>query len=130
MHPELERQMAAQRVDGLRRDAASARLAKAVAEGDVVIRAARRDDAAVVAALAELDEKLPPVGGALVAEVCGTIRAALPLGGGVAIADPFRRTEHLVALLEARAEQLERARRAKRRQRLGRHAPSLLRRLV
>jgi len=131
MHPELERQMAAEHVNDLRRTAAAARLARAAADGDVVIRAARRDDAADIAALATLDEKLPPVGGALVAEVDGALQAALPLGGGLPIANPFSHTAHLVELLEERAGQLDHARRTGGdRGWFGRHTPALLRRLV
>jgi hypothetical protein len=42
----------------------------------------------------------------VVAEVGGVIVAALPLGPGPALADPFRRTTHLMPLLELRAKQL------------------------
>jgi len=42
----------------------------------------------------------------LVAEVDGELRAAVPLLGGAAIADPFHRTSELVTILEARAQQL------------------------
>jgi hypothetical protein len=42
----------------------------------------------------------------LVAEVGGEIVAALPIGG-VAVADPFRWTSDVVALMEMRAEQIE-----------------------
>jgi hypothetical protein len=131
MHPELERQLAATRADDAGRRAAQARLETATQDGDVVIRAARRDDTAAVAALAVLDDKLPPVGGALVAEVDGELAAVLPLGGGTPIADPFRRTAHLIALLVARADHLDRERRERRdRRRLGWHPAELLRRLV
>jgi hypothetical protein len=41
-----------------------------------------------------------------VAEVSGEVVAALPLDGSRALADPFRRTKHLVAMLELRAQQL------------------------
>jgi len=51
----------------------------------------------------------PPVGGlALVAEVDGRLRAALPLDGGAPIADPFYRGAELLELLRLRAAQLAR----------------------
>jgi hypothetical protein len=73
-----------------------------------VIRASRADEAAALAELALLDDADLPAGPALVAEVDGSIQAALPLGGGRAIADPFRRTSDLIALLEERASQIRR----------------------
>jgi hypothetical protein len=42
----------------------------------------------------------------VVAEVDGEIVAALPLSGGDVFADPFRRTAHLVPLLQLRARQV------------------------
>src|SRR5437764_338071 len=56
--------------------------------------------------LAELDAGPVPRGGALVAEVDGRLRAALPLDGGVPLADPFYRGAELVDLLRVRARQL------------------------
>jgi len=111
MHPEIERQMAAQRVEELRRAGAVARLRsatpRAFREAEVVIRLARPQDALAVEALAVLDEVESPQSRVLVAEVDGQIRAALPLDTKHAFADPFRRTADLVALLEARAQQME-----------------------
>ena len=126
MHPnfEIERQMANERVESLRRSARRARRDPS----EVVIRQARGDEAGALADLALLDEAEMPAGPALVAEVDGSIRAALPLDGGRPIADPFRRTSNLIALLEARASQLSRE--AGGRRRFSLHAPSALRRLV
>jgi hypothetical protein len=135
MHPEIERELSRQRIDDLRR-AGSQRPVATVAPTDpmardVVIRAATRSDTAALAALAALDGALPPIGDTLVAEVDGSLVAALPLGGGRAFADPFRRTIDLVALLEARAQQVERGRRARHERRhLAWLAPASLRRLV
>ena len=56
--------------------------------------------------LAELDSGRVPVGASLVAEVDGRLRAALPLDGSPAIADPFHRGLDLVELLRLRAAQL------------------------
>jgi hypothetical protein len=73
----------------------------------LTIRLATSADGAALSRLAQLDSA-PPPGPApmLVAEVGGELRAALPLDGGRAIADPFRRTAELVAMLAERARQL------------------------
>jgi len=111
MHPEIERQMAAERVRELRRAGAVARLkaatpARVAHEPDVLIREGRHSDHLAIQALAVLDAAEEPLGRVLVAEVEGSIVAALPLGGGSAFSDPFRHTADLVALLEARAKQI------------------------
>lgn len=75
----------------------------------VTIRMATSADAAALTRLAELDSARPPAAEAplmLLAEVDGELRAAVPLDGGRAIADPFRRTAELVAILSERARQL------------------------
>jgi hypothetical protein len=127
MHPnfEIERQMANERVEALRR---AGRRGRGEATAAVVIRASRADESGALAELALLDDADLPAGPALVAEVNGSIQAALPLEGGRAIADPFRRTSDLVELLEERASQIRRA--SGRRHRFALHAPAALRRLV
>jgi hypothetical protein len=135
MHPELGRQLAKQRAAELRRSGAAAaarphRARVGAADDAVVIRAARPDDTHALAALAVLDGTSAPLGPALVAEVGGSIRAALPLNGERAFADPFRRTADLVALLEARAAQLGRSPSRRGGRILAWHAPAALRRLV
>ncbi len=72
----------------------------------VTLRYATAADAARLEHLAELDSASAPSGPVLVAEVDGRLRAALPLEGGVAIADPFHRGAELVDLLRLRARQL------------------------
>lgn len=72
----------------------------------VVLRPAQLQDGAAVAQLAALDDAARPKGDLLVAELDGRIVAAVPLDGGRAIADPFRRTADLVELLRSRAVQL------------------------
>ena len=56
--------------------------------------------------LARLDSARRPSGPVLVAAVAGEPVAALPLGGGPAIADPFQQTAALVSLLELRVAQI------------------------
>jgi hypothetical protein len=64
-------------------------------------------DAEALNRLAQLDSTpTPPGEHTLVAEVGGELRAALPLDGGPAIADPFHRTAELVEMLDKRAGQL------------------------
>jgi hypothetical protein len=63
----------------------------------IVIRAARGSDGAALERLARLDSQRPLDGAALLAERDGEIVAAI--AGVRVIADPFRPTEDLVALL-------------------------------
>jgi hypothetical protein len=76
--------------------------------GRVTVRHAHLGDEAAIARLAALDSARTPAGPMLVAESDARILAALPLGGGRPIADPFVPTAELLALLELRAAQLER----------------------
>ena len=72
----------------------------------VTVRVADRSDASSLARLAALDSAEALVGVTLLAEVNGETVAAVPLRGGRAIADPFRRTAAAIELLELRAAQL------------------------
>jgi hypothetical protein len=73
----------------------------------LTIRMAVPADAEALRRLAQLDSAPPPEPvPMLVAEVGGELRAALPLAGGRAIADPFRWTIELVAMLTERTRQL------------------------
>ncbi len=72
----------------------------------ITIRRSEQADRPAVARLAALDSKRPPRGDLLVAEIAGDVVAAVPVAGGETIADPFRRTAELVALLELRAGQI------------------------
>jgi len=65
--------------------------------------------------LAQLDSAGSPSGRVLVAAVHGRPRAALPLDGGRAIADPFHPTAELVSLLELRRAQIDKAQGRRRR---------------
>lgn len=78
----------------------------------LTIRMAVSADAAALGRLAELDSAPAPAPvPTLLAEVNGELRAALPLGGGRSIADPFEPTAELVAILAERARQLAPGRR-------------------
>lgn len=72
----------------------------------VTLREAVAADRERLRALAQLDSGEMPSGGALVAEVDGRLRAALPLDGGQPLADPFHRGLELIDLLQLRARQL------------------------
>jgi hypothetical protein len=73
---------------------------------NVIVRPSRPADESGLARLAALDSARPLRGPALVAESGSRLLAAVPLGPGRAIADPFERTAELVELLELRKEQL------------------------
>lgn len=66
----------------------------------ITIREATGADRPAVERLAALDEAPTPRGDTLLAFVDGQLAAARPLGGGEAVADPFRRTTALVELLD------------------------------
>ena len=72
----------------------------------LVLRRSSAEDEQALARLARLDSAPRPRGDMLVAEVDDVIVAAVPLEGGPAIADPFRPTADVVAILQARAELL------------------------
>jgi hypothetical protein len=73
----------------------------------VAIRAARGSDGLALARLAALDSKRPLTGDVLVAESDGELAAAISLSSGTHVADPFRPTAELVALLRMHAAALE-----------------------
>ncbi|MGZ4463288.1 MAG: hypothetical protein ACXVZP_10645 [Gaiellaceae bacterium] len=83
-----------------------AQLAAAAPTESVLLRLGRAQDAEALVRLATLQERRASTGRHVVAEVGGAIVAALPLRGGAVLADPFRRTAHLIPLLELRARQL------------------------
>jgi hypothetical protein len=72
----------------------------------VLIRAARGSDGPAISRLAALDSARIPAGELLVAEADGALVAARSLSSGAAIADPFRPTADVLALLELRARAL------------------------
>jgi hypothetical protein len=75
----------------------------------VTVRHAGSGDDEALARLAALDSGPRIHGPALVAETDARIVAALPMGAGRTLADPFERTADAVALLELRLAQLRAA---------------------
>jgi hypothetical protein len=71
----------------------------------IIIRRSTNEDRHAIVELAALDSREAPRGGALLAFISTDLRAALPLDGGEAIADPFHHTAELVDLLRVRARQ-------------------------
>jgi hypothetical protein len=75
--------------------------------GELRIRAASNADMPALVRLARLDSHgRPPSGTIIVAEDGGEIVAAMAVEDGASIADPFRPTAPMVAMLRLRAEQL------------------------
>ena len=79
----------------------------------ILIRSASSADAAAIERVARLDSARVPAGELLVAEVDGTVRAALRVDDHAVVADPFTRTAGLIDLLSARAEHLHGGRSAR-----------------
>jgi hypothetical protein len=73
----------------------------------VLIRAARGSDGPALARLAALDSAAVPAGELLVAEADGALIAAVALDSGEVIADPFRPSADVVALLTLRGRSVE-----------------------
>jgi hypothetical protein len=72
----------------------------------VSLRLDRAGDIWRLRELALLEGRRLSDGQYVVADVDGSILAAVPLTGGAALADPFVSTAHLVPLLELRAAQI------------------------
>jgi hypothetical protein len=104
--------MANDRIDTLRRSAArrpwapTSPATPTPERDELELRLCSVSDDQAVADLAMLSGRPVPAGRLVVAVVDGRLVAALPLGGGQPLADPFERTEQLVRLLELRAAQL------------------------
>jgi hypothetical protein len=73
---------------------------------EIELRLCRASDDPALDRLAALAERPVPFGRLVVALVNGSLVAALPLGGGCTLRDPFTKTVHLIPLLELRAKQL------------------------
>jgi len=74
---------------------------------NITVRHSVASDLSELARLAALDSASPPRGPALIAEADSRMLAALPLGSGRPIADPFEPTAAILELLRLRAEQLD-----------------------
>ena len=72
----------------------------------VTIRWATPEDSRRVAVLAQLDESPVPPAPLLLAFVGDELWAAVSLGTGAAVTDPFRRSAEVAALVAARGRQL------------------------
>ncbi len=75
----------------------------------LVIRLATAGDQPALERLAELDSRPTPAGTTLIAELRGSPVAAVSLGDGEPIADPFLPTRDITELLRLRARQLSRS---------------------
>ena len=73
----------------------------------ILIRLATHADARTLNDLAALDSRPGFAGPAMLAEIDGTVRAALDLSDGSVAADPFVRTAELVELLRMRARRVQ-----------------------
>jgi hypothetical protein len=73
----------------------------------ITLRLAGDADAPALERLAGLSDVRAPIGPTLLAEVDGEPWAALPLSGGSPLANPFRPTTELRALLALRASDLD-----------------------
>ena len=132
MNTDLNYALAQERIDDLHRAGERERrvtATRAAERGDrpLTIRMSRPADSGPITRVARLDSQWPPGEPLLVAEVDDEIVAALSLGSGVVVANPFKRTADVVALLHLRAEQLTvpgpRERLARRRLGFSRAAP-------
>ena len=113
MHPEFSQMAMRNHERDLDRAARSAYLTRPEANrrGEVdevvVLRLCRVGDDAALDRLAVLEGRPAAAAGRhVVAEVDGAVIAAVSLVNGEVIADPFRRTAHILPLLELRARQL------------------------
>ena len=77
----------------------------AVGKGSIIIRHSTEVDGAELERLAALDSQTVPAGESLLAYVGDELRAAVPLKGRGALADPFHLTGDVVELLRLRARQ-------------------------
>ena len=118
MHPTMHEMMLRSNRRNLDRTLRKARLrldsiSPAATAETVVLRLSTVWDDDSLARLAELEGRTTPAGPHVVAEIGGVVVAALPLGRGPTLGDPFRPTAHLVPLLQLRAKQLMRDRSAR-----------------
>ena len=110
MQPELHSRFASERLKddhgGLRPDADGT---ATLEPESITIRPLREHDIEAVHLLAELEDRPVPPGPLLLAEVEGTIEAAIGVEGGETVANPFSESASAVSLLHVRAAQLRAA---------------------
>lgn len=94
-------------IRGTRSHAAEARPPALAPPATITLRFADPGEETAIERLAELAGRVALPGRYLVAEVDGQLWAALPLGGGEALADPFLPAMEVKALLSLRAAQLD-----------------------
>jgi hypothetical protein len=110
LHPDLHSRFASERLKDDHGALAPEDDGTATLEPETItIRPLGEDDVDAVERLAELDERPVPAGPLLLAEIEGTVEAAVALEGGEAIANPFVSSAEIVSLLELRADQLRAA---------------------
>lgn len=80
-----------------------------MSEAGITIRHSTEVDRAELLRLAQLDDREVPAGESLLAYVGDELRAAVPLKGRGAIADPFHFTRDVIELLRVRARQERKA---------------------
>jgi hypothetical protein len=113
MHPQFRADLLQERSRRLELDVRRTYLlnrpaqAPAIDDEEVSLRLCSVHDDAALERLAVLEGRPAPRGRFVLAEVGGAVVAALPLGGGRPLADPFRPTAHLLPLLQLRAAQLD-----------------------
>ena len=112
MHPEFRQPLLNDHQRDLDRSARRALWSRPLAEQrqavdePLVLRLCCVKDDQALERLAALEGRPLPNGRFVVAEVGGIVVAALPLGCGDLLADPFYPTAHLIPLLQLRAEQI------------------------
>ena len=111
MNTTITAAVAAEHIADLRRAAGHHRAATGAParrsdEQVITLRVAQPQDAYDVSRLAQLDDAPLPVGVVMLAVVDGEAVAALSLGDGRVVANPFAATEQAVTLLRLRATQL------------------------
>lgn len=107
LHPELHSRVASERLKDDHHGLEPESDGTATLEPETItIRPLQEDDADAVERLAELDERPVPPGPLLVAEVEGSLEAAIGLEGRETIANPFSPSDGAVSLLHVRAAQL------------------------
>ena len=110
MHPDLHSRYASERLKDHHGGAEPEADGTATLEAETItIRPLQGADVAAVELLAELEESRVPPGRLLVAEVEGTIEAAVAVEGGETVANPFSASGEAVSLLRIRAAQLRAA---------------------